>query len=218
MQTDSKKGNASLAEVLTSTLQLPEGESQNIGTLSREVGEKGFGLLLMILSLPSALPVPAPGYSTPFGIAIVLVALQMLSGRKALWLPKSIHRVQIPAHLGNRMATVANKFLQASERWIKPRQMWIASPFGHAGLAIVVALMAALMIIPIPLTNTFPALVIFLIGIGLAEEDGLLALVAFAIGLGALLLYAYIIYLVATQGPEAVNQVKDWITAPLQHN
>ena len=63
MQTESKEGQASLAEVLRSALQLPEGANQNIGTLSREVGEKGFGLLLMILSLPSALPIPAPGHS-----------------------------------------------------------------------------------------------------------------------------------------------------------
>ena len=31
-------------------------------------GERIFGFLFVILSLPSALPVPAPGYSIPFGI------------------------------------------------------------------------------------------------------------------------------------------------------
>ncbi len=211
MQTESKDGQASLAEVLRSALQLPEGANQNIGTLSREVGEKGFGLLLMILSLPSALPVPAPGYSTPFGVAILLIALQMLSGRRDLWLPQRIQGVQIPSGLAKRMAAAADKFLRATERWIKPRHKWIASPAGHAGLAIVVAVMAALMMLPIPLTNTFPAMVIFLIGIGLAEEDGLLAIVAFAIGLIAILLYAYIIYLLVTQGPEAIDQLKHWI-------
>lgn len=211
MQTESKEGHASLAEVLWSALQRSEGENLNIGTLSREVGEKGFGLLLMILSLPSALPIPAPGYSTPFGVAILLIAIQMLSGRHNLWLPRRIQGVQIPSGLAKRMASAADKFLRATERWIKPRHKWIASPAGHAGLAIVVAVMATLMMLPIPLTNTFPAMVIFLIGIGLAEEDGLLAIVAFAIGLIAILLYAYIIYLLVTQGPEAVNQLKDWI-------
>ncbi len=218
MQTESKEGQASLAEVLRSALQLPEGANQDIGTLSREVGEKGFGLLLMILSLPSALPIPAPGYSTPFGVAILLIAIQMLSGRRNLWLPRRIQGVQIPAGLAKRMAAAADKFLRATERWIKPRHEWIASPAGHAGLAIVVAVMAALMMLPIPLTNTFPAMVIFLIGIGLAEEDGLLAIVAFAIGLCAILLYAYIIYLVVTQGPEAIDQLKDWIKGLLNLN
>ena len=31
-------------------------------------GERVFGFLFVILALPSALPVPAPGYSIPFGI------------------------------------------------------------------------------------------------------------------------------------------------------
>ncbi|MEM7792408.1 MAG: exopolysaccharide biosynthesis protein, partial [Verrucomicrobiota bacterium] len=65
--------------------------------------------------------------------------------------------------------------------------------------------------LPIPLTNTFPAMVIFLIGIGLSEEDGLLAIAAFGVGLAAVALYAYIIYLLITQGPEAAGAIKDSI-------
>ena len=33
-------------------------------------GERVFGFLFVILALPSALPVPAPGYSIPFGILV----------------------------------------------------------------------------------------------------------------------------------------------------
>ncbi|NCG09456.1 MAG: exopolysaccharide biosynthesis protein [Verrucomicrobia bacterium] len=215
MQTESKDGQASLAQVLQSALQHPEDENQSIGHLSRGIGDKGFGLLLVILSLPSAFPVPAPGYSTPFGIAIMLIALQILSGRHSLWLPQRIQKVKIPASLCQRMASAAAKFLNATEHWIKPRHRWIASRTGHAALATVVAIMASLMILPIPLTNTFPAIVIFLIGIGLAEEDGLLALLAFAVGVLAVLLYSYIIYLFITEGPEAVNQMKEWIKGSL---
>jgi hypothetical protein len=213
MQTESKDGQASLAQVLQSALRHPEGDDPSIGNLTLEIGDKGFGILLIILSLPSALPVPAPGYSTPFGIAIMLIALQMLRGRHSLWLPQRIQKVKIPANLCKRMANAAAKFLKASERWIKPRQRWIASRAGHAALASVVAVMAALMILPIPLTNTFPAMVIFLIGIGLAEEDGLLALLAFAVGVLAVLLYSYIVYLLISEGPEAVYQIKEWLKA-----
>jgi hypothetical protein len=71
--------------------------------------------------------------------------------------------------------------------------------------------MAFLMMLPIPLTNTFPAIVIFIIGVGLAEEDGLLALGAFFIGCFALFLYAGIIYLVLTQGAEAIEPIRDLI-------
>ena len=61
-----------------------------ISEVARAVGEKGFGMLLVVLSLPSALPVPAPGYSTPFGLVMALIALQMVCGRRTVWLPYKI--------------------------------------------------------------------------------------------------------------------------------
>ena len=75
--------------------------------------------------------------------------------------------------------------------------------------------MSSLMILPIPLTNTFPAMVVFLIAVGLAEEDGLLAMGAFAIGCFAVLLYVAVVYIFLTQGPEAIDAIKDWIKAQL---
>ncbi|MGB0259313.1 MAG: exopolysaccharide biosynthesis protein [Coraliomargarita sp.] len=214
MQTESVEApHCSLAETLEQTLHSQDEQGPSIGELSVAVGDKGFGLLLIILSLPSALPVPAPGYSTPFGIAIAIIALQMLVGRHTVWLPERIKRVRITPKIASKMIGAASKFLRAIEHLIKPRQRWIRSRGGQSGLAIVILIMSCLMMLPIPLTNTFPAMVIFMIGVGLSEEDGLLAIAAFAVGLGAVALYGYIIYLVLTQGPEAVDEIKDWIKA-----
>lgn len=205
----------SLAQTLERVLITPNELGPSIGEITAAVGEKGFGLVLLILALPSALPVPAPGYSTPFGIAITLVALQMLFGRSTLWLPKRLESTRIKPGLARKMLGAANKFLHFSERFIRPRQRWIRSKAGQAALAVVIIIMANLMILPIPLTNTAPAMVIFLIGIGLAEEDGLLAILAFALGCLAVALYAYIIYIVVSQGPEVIEGWKDWLKTKL---
>jgi len=211
----------------SSTQHLPLGEAlrqvllsggvagTSIGDLTRAVGEKGFGLLLIVLSLPSALPVPAPGYSTPFGIVISLLALQMMFGRRALWLPARLQTARISPEAGQKMLKAADVFLRRIERWVRPRQAWIRSRAGQAGLSSVILIMALLMILPIPLTNTFPAMVIFLLGVGLSEEDGLLALGAFAVGCLAILLYAGVIYVLLTQGPEAIEAAKEWLKARL---
>ena len=76
-----------LTEELKQLLQNNTGEL-SIGDICSAINDKGFGLLLIILSLPSALPIPAPGYSTPFGIAIALIGIQMLGGGRTIWLPK----------------------------------------------------------------------------------------------------------------------------------
>ncbi|MGB0409364.1 MAG: exopolysaccharide biosynthesis protein [Opitutales bacterium] len=217
MQTEVPKHNEHLAlgDALEGILQTGDERGPSIGKITETVGEKGFGLLLIVLSLPSALPVPAPGYSTPFGIVIGLIALQMMLGRQTLWIPEKLKRVRIKPSVAQTMLGAAVRFLKKIECFIRPRQRWIRSYPGQAGLALVVLIMACLMMLPIPLTNTLPAMVIFLIAIGLSEEDGLLATGAFGIGLLAVLLYSGIIYVLLTQGPEAIDGIRDWIKARL---
>ena len=207
-----------LGEALQDLLRTPDERGPAIGEITEAVGEKGFGLILMVLSLPSALPIPAPGYSTPFGIVIALIALQMMLGRQTLWIPPRLKTVRIKPALARTMLGAASRFLHKLEHWICPRQLWIRTRTGQAGLATVILVMASLMVLPIPLTNTFPAMVIFLIGVGLSEEDGLLAIAAFGIGLLAIVLYAGIIYMLITQGPEAIDALKDWLKSGLGMN
>jgi hypothetical protein len=200
-----------LGETLKELLNADDERGLSINEITCAVGEKGFGLLLIVLSLPSALPVPAPGYSTPFGVVMALIALQMIRDRKTVWLPQRLGTIRIKPKLAKTMLGTASKFLNKIERYIRPRQKWIRGHAGQASLAFVVLNMACLMMLPIPLTNTFPAIVIFMIGIGLSEEDGLLAIGAFTVGCCALILYAGIVYIVLTQGVEAIEPIKDWI-------
>jgi hypothetical protein len=200
-----------LGETLARLLQSENTRGLSLREITAAVGEKGFGLLLMVLALPSALPIPAPGYSTPFGVVITLVALQMILGRQTVWLPQRLGNMRIKPSLAETMLRSACRFLHKIERFILPRQLWLRGRAGQTALGTVVLCMACLMIFPIPLTNTVPAMVIFLIGIGLAEEDGLLALGAFALGCCAVLLYLAVIYLLIQQGPEAIDAIKESI-------
>ncbi len=210
-RTTQAQQHQSLGKTLKDLLGTENQRGLSIQEITTAVGEKGFGLLLVVLSLPSALPVPAPGYSTPFGIVIALVALQLSFSRRTLWLPRMLANIRIKPKLAHSMLSSASNFLLKIEHYIKPRQRWIRSRLGQLGLSIVIIIMAFLMMLPVPLTNTFPAIVIFIIGVGLAEEDGLLALGAFFIGCFALFLYAGIIYLVLTQGAEAIEPIRDLI-------
>lgn len=204
-----------LGQTLAGLLLTEQAKGLSIREITLAVGEKGFGLLLMVLALPSALPIPAPGYSTPFGIVITLVALQMIVGRTTVWLPRRLGDIRIKPSLAKTMLGTASKFLHKIERFIRPRQLWIRGRAGQAALGLVVVCMACLMILPIPLTNTAPAMVIFLIGVGLSEEDGLLAMGAFALGCCAVVLYLGIIYLLIQQGPEAIDAIKASIKSML---
>lgn len=205
----------SLAETLESLLAVEREEGPSVGELINAVGEKGFGLIFLVLSLPSALPVPAPGYSTPFGIVIVLIAAQMILGRETLWLPRRLQAVRLKRSLTEKMIRTGARFLRRIEHLIKPRMHWAATRGGRGLIAIIIIIMAGLMILPIPLTNTVPAMVVFILGVALTEDDGLLAAGAFAIGCLAVFLYTGIVYIFITQGPDAIEGIKDWIRTAL---
>lgn len=197
-----------LSQTLTELLAREhEQQSLTLGEITHRIGSRGFGLLFLILSLPSALPVPAPGYSTPFGALLALLALQLLAGRSTPWLPKSSLKISLHGKFLDSMLKFASAFFAKVEIFVKPRMKWAASGVFQRLAALLVLLMACLMILPIPFTNTFPAFVIFVIGIAMTEEDGLASLVALLLAIFATCLYTVVVFLLLHYGIEGVQQL-----------
>ncbi|MBE9068094.1 exopolysaccharide biosynthesis protein [Leptolyngbya cf. ectocarpi LEGE 11479] len=171
-------------------------------------GERTFGFLFVVLSLPSALPIPAPGYSIPFGIVMLLLAVQLIIGRKKPWLPqgwmdKGFERTKVAGFI-----TKGLPWLQKIEAVSRPRLSIICtSPVGRLILGIAIALMSTCMLIPIPGTNTLPAIGIFIIGFGLLDDDGAISLAGLTLCTLAVGLVGSIIFF----GAEAVDGIKDQI-------
>lgn len=190
-------------------------EPLTVSVLSERIGDRGFGMLLVVLSLPSALPVPAAGYSIPFGLLLLWLAFQMLAGRHKPMIPRRLSGLKLSGSLVTRLLKSSAWLLGKVELLVRPRMRWITRRAGQVLMGSLVLLMAILMMIPIPMTNTAPAAVIFLIGVGLTEEDGLFAIGACAIGSVAALLYATLVYLVIAHGPEVVEQLKELLLSIL---
>ncbi|MEM9807824.1 MAG: exopolysaccharide biosynthesis protein [Cyanobacteria bacterium P01_D01_bin.56] len=171
-------------------------------------GERTFGFLFVLLSLPSALPVPAPGYSIPFGIVMLLLAVQLIIGRKKPWLPegwlaKGFERTKVAGFI-----TKGLPWLQKIEAVSRPRLSIICtSPVGRLVLGLAIALMSVSMMIPIPGTNTVPAIGIFVIGFGLLDDDGAISLAGLTICTLAIGLVGSILFF----GAEAVDSIKNQV-------
>jgi hypothetical protein len=202
---------SSLSRNLDEILARSGGGSVSIGSVLEGVGDKGFGLLLVILSLPSALPLPAPGYSTPFGILLAILSVQMILLREHPVLPGFARSRSLKHATAVKLFGAANAFLHRIEKLIHPRMQWIGRPAGRAALGWLTLLMSCLMILPIPLTNTAPAMVIFLVGVGLSEDDGLFAVASFALGALAAAFYAVVVVLLLTLGAQGIDTLKDSI-------
>jgi hypothetical protein len=199
-----------LSEELQGLLKT-DGESLTVGQLVERVGDRGFGLLLLVLSLPSALPVPAAGYSVPFGLLLMILALQMLIGKSRPVFPARLERVALSKGMAEKLLNGAAWMFKKLEWIVRPRMRWVGQRTGLTLMGVLVMIMAVLMMIPIPMTNTFPAFVIFLIGVGLTEEDGFFAIGACLVGVFAVLLYGALVWAIITYGPEVVGTIKDAI-------
>lgn len=139
--------------------------------------ERIFGFLLVILSFPSALPVPAPGYSTPFGIVIFLLAFQLIAGARSPWIPPkwTTHPIELKTVQG--VLNAGLPWLRRIEILSRPRLSAVCTSLvGRTVLGLMVALCGISMIIPIPGTNTLPAIGVFVVGFGLLEDDGAISL------------------------------------------
>lgn len=192
-------------------LLVSESESLEVGQLVDRVGDRGFGLLLLSLSLPSALPIPAAGYSVPFGILLLILAVQMMAGKPHPVFPERLQKIQLGKKLAERMLAGASWIFRKLEWIIRPRMRWVGRKAGLFFMGILVACMAILMMVPIPMTNTFPAFVIFLIGVGLTEEDGVFCILACVVGVLAVCLYGALVWAIIAYGPEIVSTIKEHI-------
>jgi hypothetical protein len=152
-------------------------------------GERTFGFLFVLLSLPSALPVPAPGYSIPFGIVMLILAVQLIAGRERPWLPEKWRDRSFDLAQVQKIIKAGIPWLQRIESISRPRLRSICtSRLGQMILGIAIAIMSISMMSPLPGTNTLPAVGIFVTGFGLLDDDGFISLSGITICVLALVL------------------------------
>lgn len=150
-------------------------EEKTIGSILHTFGAGSFGFLIVLLALPVALPFTPPGVSTPFGVLILIISIQMLIGRKDLWMPKFITRRKVKFGESKFVDKMAS-WLQFFEKITNKRQTWMFR--GPAYLILISSLIASslvLVLLPLPVINTLASGVCMVIGLALLEEDGMMA-------------------------------------------
>jgi hypothetical protein len=158
------------------------------------LGGRAYLLLVLLLSLPFITPLPLPGLSVPFGLAIALISLRLSLGQKP-WLSKNLQRKELPAGFIAKVFRVAEKVLHFLEKFLRPRLTFLTdTPLLrqlHALLMLAAAL-ALLLPLPIPFTNSFPAWTILLVAAGLLERDGAFVLAGYVVFAAGVLYFIFL--------------------------
>ncbi len=202
-----------LSENIESIFAVSEdGTPVTIRTILDRVSVKSFGLLLVLFALPSAVPVPAPGYSIPGGVALLILGVQIVRRREYPWLPERVVRKEVSIGSKPRLIKWMIQFLRIFEFFIRPRFAFVFSnPVTYRVMGVAVTLCGLSLCIPIILTNTAPAFGVFLIGLGMLEEDGFLAGLGVIAGITGLLLTLTVLGAIIFFGMEGADMVKEFI-------
>ncbi|MBE9059895.1 exopolysaccharide biosynthesis protein [cf. Phormidesmis sp. LEGE 11477] len=193
-----------------------ESQTVTLNEILEIAGERTFGFLFVLLSLPSALPIPAPGYSTPFGIVMFLLAVQLIIGREQPWFPEKFRKQGFERSQVQSVIKKGVPWLKKIELVAKPRLTPVCtSRTGQAVIGIAIALMSISMMIPIPLTNTLPAIGVFVTGFGLLDDDGAISLGGLTICAISAVTTTTILFLVFRLGMAGMERVvdaaKEWV-------
>lgn len=157
------------------------------------IGERSFGPLLLAAGLLGMTPVSAiPGAPTVLAVVTLLIAGQLLLGRRTLWLPRRLLDLSVRGDRLKATVRIARKPARLVDRVVKPR---LAVLTGGLADRIVAAtcVLVALAVPPLellPFVAFVPATAIAAFGLGLVARDGLLILIAFAASAGTLALIA----------------------------
>ena len=175
----------------------PDRAPLTCGQLAEELDRHGMAVVLILFSMPAALPVPAAGYSTLLSIPLLVIGLRLLSGHDTIWLPARIRRRPFDtARFSRRVVKAMLRLVQFVERFSSRRLVGLVrAPATRVVIGLIVCALACAMLLPVPGTNTVPALGIFLIGLSLLEDDGVLLLAGILCSLAAVFISLLIIFL-----------------------
>jgi hypothetical protein len=165
-----------------------EGERVTFREILTVLRHRAFGFTLLVFALPCSLPMP-PGIPTICGVALVIIALNLIAARQRLWLPRAIADKSVARADLQRLVERAVPYLERLERVCKPRLTIVTEPVGKILIGLVILVLGFIMILPIPfIGNIPPGWAATTVAIGMTERDGLIVLIGMAVSVVAVAL------------------------------
>ena len=158
----------------------------SFGRILDELGERSFGLLLIVLALPNCLPFPGvPGTSFVTGAAIFYIAIQLILARDEPTFPRWLNRKSFSRANLARFVTKTNPFLRWLEKPVRPRLTPVVAGLGERVIGLVALIHAVTLALPIPMGNLPQGVALVLLAMALIELDGAMAILGYIASVAA---------------------------------
>ncbi|MDQ0466865.1 hypothetical protein QO010_004662 [Caulobacter ginsengisoli] len=142
-------------------------------------GDRAFGALMFVFAAPLALPMP-PGVSAILGAPLLFISAQWMVGRKTLWLPRIVTERTMTRSDFAAMLEKVTPFLSWLESHLRRRLSVLYGRVFDRITGLMCLVLAIIVFLPIPFGNMLPSFALAVFGLGLAERDGVAALVGWS--------------------------------------
>ena len=170
---------------------LSSDETKTLGALSDLFAEKSFAVTILLLMFVPALPLPTGGISHVFEAITIVLAVQMVLGRRTIWLPERWQGRELGPTTTDRAIPFMVRRIRLVERFSRPRSAWLFDQgwmLRLLGLLIMALAVAAALAPPFSGLDTLPALGAVAIALAIILEDIVVLAIGIVIGTGGVIL------------------------------
>lgn len=168
-----------ITEVLETVEEEVDGKWLSLGQVMDTFKHRGFGPLLLIAALVIVLPTGGiPGIPTIIGVAVIVLAAQMVCGRTAPWLPKKMRAMRLKKSRFDKGADKIKPTTRMIDYIIKQRLTFFTNDLAARVIGLVCIALALLLPFTefIPFSDIIPGVAIALLGLGLTAKDGVIVI------------------------------------------
>lgn len=164
---------------------LKTGKDKTLFGLNQLFGEKTFAIAFVLLMALPALPIPTGGITHVTEIITMLLCLELIIGRRSVWLPKRWLGINMSKVLAGKAGRSLIAFIAWFERLSRRRWSGLLARgpvLSLVGAIIFLFTVAAFAAPPFSGLDTLPALGVVVISLALILEDSLILLAGIIIG------------------------------------
>jgi hypothetical protein len=166
-------------------------EPKTLAALSDVFAEKTFAVTILLLMFVPALPLPTGGVTHVFEAITVVLAAQMVLGRRTIWLPERWQRRELGETMTGKAVPLIVRRVRWFERFSRPRGAWLFRQrwmLRLLGLLFIGLALAAAFAPPFTGLDTLPALGAVVVALAIILEDVVVLAIGTAIGAGGVVL------------------------------
>ncbi len=168
---------------------LSSGDKKTVGSMLDIFDEKSFAFIFLVLMIFPAAPIPTGGLVHVFEAIVILLALQLIIGRRELWLPSKLKRVELDPITRKKVLPFLERRVRFFERFAKPRLAGMISKRWfrvQLGLVVTIFTLGAFFAPPFTGLDTLPSLGVVMIAIGVILDDIIPIIAGYIVGTAGL--------------------------------